>query len=146
MYFNLHFAWDCKRHGVEAISYQKALVHLLKSEMFRRSKQHGPRAYFEVDEITHGRKNKVERVEGILAPRYSAGYITHQRRFPDYESQLLDWPNGKKDGPDAVAMAVALLDPYAALSFDPENDDEFKLEKDHFKPLDEELGEWRRAP
>jgi hypothetical protein len=146
LYFKLHFLWDCKRHGVEAISYQKALVHLLKEEMFRRAKQHGPRAYFEVDEITHGKQNKVERVEGILAPRYSAGYVTHQKRFPEYEMQLLDWPNGKKDGPDAVAMAVALLDPYAAYAYDPENEDEDKLAKDQYQPLAIAVGDWRRAP
>jgi hypothetical protein len=49
----------------------------------------------------------------VLAPRYAAGYITHQRRFVDLEGQLQDWPYGKVDGPDAVAMAITLLDPYA---------------------------------
>lgn len=147
MYFKLHFLYDCTRHGVEAISYQKALVHLLKEEMFRRGKTYGMKSYFEIDEITHGKTGKVERVEGILAPRYSAGYITHQRRFPEYEEQLLDWPNGKKDGPDAVAMAVALLDPFAAYAHEDEIDGSSKLTKDQYKPLREEFGkDWRRAP
>ncbi len=141
-YFRLHFQFSCNKHGVESVAYQKALVHLIKEEMFRRAKTWGPRAYFEIDEIMHGRVGKIERVEGILSPRYSAGYITHQRRFVDYESQLLDWPNGKKDGPDVVAMAVALLDPFAAYAFDHEGDDEDALAKDMFEPIEE----WGSAP
>jgi len=94
--------------GIESIAYQKALVHLMKEEMFR--KQH----YFDIAEIQHGAQNKILRVEGILQPRYAAGYIFHRIAFPLLEQQLLDWPNGKKDGPDAVAMAVSLLDPFAA--------------------------------
>ena len=146
-FFELHFLWDCTKHGVEAVAYQKALIHLMREEMFRKGKLHGARSYFNIEPILHGKTGKVERVEGILSPRYAAGYITHQRRFPEYEEQLLDWPNGKKDGPDVVAMAVTLLDPVAAFAFDPENDDEDKLAKDQFRPLDEVLeGDWRSAP
>jgi hypothetical protein len=145
-YFELHFAYDCNRHGVETVAYQKALVHLLREEMFRKGKTFGPAAYFEVEPVTHGRVSKEERIEGILGPRYAAGYITHDHSFTEYELQLLDYPTGKKDGPDVVAMAIALLDPYAAFAFDPENLDPDKLAKDQFKPLDEEIGEWRMAP
>ena len=146
-YFELHFAYDCNRHGVETVAYQKALLYLLKEEMFRRGKTFGPNAYFEIDPITHGRVSKEERIEGILGPRYAAGYITHDHVFPDFEMQLLDYPVGKKDGPDVVAMAITLLDPYAAFAFDSENLDPDKLAKDQFKPLEEELaGEWRMAP
>jgi hypothetical protein len=55
--------------------------------------------------------------------------------------QLLDWPNGKKDYPDALAMAISLLDPYAAQAADPEKD----LADDDYEPLDKVLN-WRRAP
>lgn len=145
-YFELHFKYDCNRHGVETVAYQKALLHLLKEEMFRRGKTFGPSAYFEVEPITHGKVSKEERIEGILGPRYAAGYITHDHSFDEYEMQLLDYPTGKKDGPDVVAMAVALLDPYAAFAFDPENLDPDKLAKDQFKPIDEEIEGWRMAP
>lgn len=144
-YFELHFKWDCNKHGVEAVAYQKALVHLLQEEMHRRSKLMGPRAYFEINPILHGKTGKRERVEGVLATRMAAGYVTFERIFPEFEGQLLDWPNGKKDGPDVVAMAIQELDPYAAFAFD--DGDELGLEKDHYKPLEEELGgEWRTAP
>lgn len=102
--------------GIESIAYQKALVHLVREEMFRRH------TYFEIEELSHGRTGKVERVEGVLQPRYAAKYIRHVGHFPEYESQLLDWPNGKKDGPDVVAMAITLLDPYAAAAIDPNVD------------------------
>ena len=106
--------WQCTHAGVEAIAYQKALIHLIKEEMFRKSRIYGNAAYFECTPITYNNdKDKVTRVQGVLAPRYSAGYITHQHRFPDLEGQLEDWPLGKLDGPDAIAMAVTLLDPAA---------------------------------
>lgn len=146
-YFELHFKYDCNKHGIESIAFQKALVYLMREEMFRRGKLMGPSSYFEITPVIHGHTSKTERVEGILSPRYASGYITHQRRFPVYEEQLLDWPNGKKDGPDVVSMAVKLLDPYAAFAFDDENEDGDKLAKDQYKPLDEELDfNWRRAP
>lgn len=115
--FELYTKWYkltgiAPRVGVEAISYQMALVHLLREEMFRK------KTYFEIAEIKYGRKegkqeNKIKRVEGVLQARYANGYVVHARVFPELEMQLKDWPNGKKDFPDAVAMAVTLLDPYA---------------------------------
>src|SRR5260370_18839143 len=80
-YFELHFAFDCNRHGIETVAYQKALVHLAKEEMFRRGKTMGPAAYFEIEPVTHGNVSKDERIEGILGPRYAAGYITHDHVF-----------------------------------------------------------------
>jgi hypothetical protein len=118
-YFRLHFLWGVERHGVESIAYQAALIHLLQEEMARQSTVHGYRAYFEIVPITHGKK-KETRIEGILSPRYAAGYITHQRRFRELESEALDWPNGKKDHLDAAAMAVSLLDPVAMFAGPPE--------------------------
>jgi hypothetical protein len=147
-YFELHFLHQPNLHGIEAVAYQKALIHLVREEMFRKGKTFGPSAYFNIEPILHGRTAKVERVEGILSPRYTAGYVSHQRRFPQLEEQLLDWPNGKKDGPDVVAMAVTLLDPYAAFALEGEDaDGTDKLAQDQYQPLDEELaGSWRAAP
>lgn len=106
-YFELSEKWQVDQHGVETIAYQAALVHILKEEMFRRG------VYFDIAKITHT-AHKDERILGVLQPRYAAGYISHARPFPEYESQLLNYPNAKKDAPDAVAMAITLLDPYAA--------------------------------
>lgn len=146
-FFELHFRWSPTQHGVEAVAYQKALIHLLREEMFRKAKTFGTKAYFEIQPILHGKTAKVQRVEGILAPRYSAGYVTHQRRFPLLEEQLFDWPNGKKDGPDVIAMGVSLLDPYAQFAIEGDEDGSDKLAKDQYQPLEEELsGNWRTAP
>jgi len=121
-------------HGVESIAYQKALVHLIREEMFR--KKH----YFEIQTITHGKTGKDERILGVLQPRYASNYVVHLRRFVELETQLLDYPKGKKDLPDAVAMAITLLDPYAAQASDPD----FDLGEDEYPPLDEVFGgDWR---
>lgn len=128
-YFEMRTAWDCTRHGVEAISYQAALVHLLREEMFRRHQ------YFEIVPITHSTK-KSERIEGVLQPRYASRYITHQREFPVLMQMLLDWPNGGFDDVDAFAMAVTLLDPYAAFAADPSKDPC----DDEFEPLEKVIG------
>lgn len=124
-YFEMAARWNTNYHGVEANAYQAALVHLLREEMFRK------RRYFEITPITHTMR-KVERVEGILQPRYAGGYVWHLRPFALLESQLEDWPNGKLDGPDVVSMAVGLLDPYAAQA----SDDVEGLENDQFEPLE----------
>jgi hypothetical protein len=136
-YFELYKRWRPDQCGVESVAYQAALVHLLREEMFRND------CYFEPIPIIHSTKvKKTERVEGILQPRYAAGYIRHTRKFPELESQLLDWPNGKKDFPDVLAMTVGLLDPYAAQAADPEVD----LAADEYKDLDDVFdGDWRGA-
>lgn len=137
LFFEWRKRWGMPRfNGVESVAYQAALLINIREEMFRR------KDYFEVTPILHGRTRKTERVEGILAPRYAAGYIDQMRHFPMYESQLLDWPNGKKDLPDVVSMAIALLDPTASMVLDPEKDGA----ADEYPELDDELGEWRAAP
>lgn len=135
-YFELSKRWECNLHGVESIAYQAVLIHLLREEMFR--KKH----YFEIVPITHSRnsQSKEERIVGILQPRYANGYIKHNRRFPLLETQLQDFPNGKRDLPDALAMLVHLLDPAAPFAIGEGKDPE----EDEYPPLDEVLdGEWR---
>lgn len=130
-YFELSKKWKCTQHGVESIGYQAALVHLLREEMFR--KKH----YFEITPLTHSQK-KEERIEGILQPRYANGYVLHAEKFHKLETQLLDWPKGGMDWPDALAMAVALLDPYAAAAADPTVD----LGDDEYTELESNFGRW----
>ncbi len=141
-YFELHYKWKPDIHGVETIAYQKALVHLLKEEMFREGKKHGSKAYFEITPVGHHTQSKVTRVEGILQPRYAAGYITFQQVFPQLKSQLTTWPNGKKDGPDCLAMGIVLLDPMAAMAGISE-DGLHNPEDDEYEPISKLLGNWR---
>lgn len=124
-YFELVVRWNPDRYGVEANAYQAALIHLLREEMFRKGR------YFEIEPIKHSTR-KIERVEGVLQPRMAAGYVIMSRRFPDLEQQLLDWPSSKLDFPDVLAMAITLLDPYAAQAADPELD----LGEDEYEELD----------
>lgn len=132
-YFRMHFMHSVDLHGVESIAYQAALVHLLTEEMARKTIEYQRQAYFGIIPITHSQR-KVERIEGILAPRYASGYITHQRRFHELESEALDWPNGKRDHLDALAMAVSLLDPVATFAGPPE---EITLRPDEFRRIQE---------
>lgn len=152
-YFRLHFIWNPTHHGVESIAYQAALIFLIKEEMFRKGKEWGPRAYFEITPITHGTVAKYTRVKGVLQPRYAAGYVTHQRTFAKLIHQLSSFgqPGAKVDYPDAVSMAITLLDPYAAYAYPDEQDEEGnfldKLGANQYPPLEEVLGgEWRTAP
>lgn len=139
-YFEMAKGWECNAdmHGVESIAYQAALIHLLWEEMARKN------WYFTPVKITHKdmsreQRNKIARIRAILQPRYSSGYVTHQQHFPLYEGQLLDFPRGKKDGPDVGAMCVSLLDPVAGVAG---GDDSFE---DEYPPLEEVFdGDWRR--
>ena len=130
MFFDLSFKWEPTFHGIESVAFQASLIHTVKEEMFRKNKYLG-----EIIPITH-KTQKDKRIRGILQPRYASGYIYHQRRFAEYESQLLDYPNGKVDCPDVASMAISLLDPYAAQATDPNTD----LAKDCYEPLTKVLG------
>lgn len=126
LYFEFSRKYNCSLHGVESIAYQKALVQMIRREMFRQKR------VFVVEEMKHGRTGKDERIQGILRPLYANGFLAHATRFPLYEAQLLDYPDGKKDGPDVVAQALKLLSPYLANALDP---DDNTLEKDEYEPL-----------
>ena len=138
-WFELHFRYMAKRepgmnrHGIEAIAYQRALISSIQGRMAEESAKHGYSAFHEIRPLFQGRQGKVERVSGILQPRYASGYLTFGSRNPDLESQLFEWPSGLKDLPDVVAMAVKLLDPAAMLrstvELDPREDNVVSLER-----------------
>lgn len=135
-YFELSTIWDCNKHGVESIAYQTALIHILREEMFRKKR------YFEIEPIKHGRKDgsKIERVEAVLQVRYHNQLITHNERWDRLERMFFDWPYGKKDGPDAIAMAITLCDPFAAFAHD--DPEELLGESPTLPPLPASLIEW----
>ncbi len=101
-YFALHKKWNPSHAGVEAIAYQVALEQNIRSEMFK--KQH----YFEIIPIKSYDKKKEARIES-LQPYYASGNVSHAQKFPLYETQLLDFPQGKKDVPDVIAQCFLLL-------------------------------------
>lgn len=121
-YFELHFQHCCRlpaefrRHGVEAVAYQRALIGLITNMQFQKSMLFGMNAYFEVMPILHGKTGKMARVQGILKPLMSSKYVTFEQKWPDLHTMFVDWPNSKLDGPDVIAMAISLLDPFASLN------------------------------
>lgn len=123
---------EFRKYGVEAIGYQRALIHLLQGEMYRRSAELGMNAYFEITPIIHGKVGKLPRVQGILKPLIWSGYLTFESRWPALETQFLEWPTGLLDGPDVVAMAITLLDPFASLNLPSDAPD---LTADYYEPI-----------
>ena len=117
--------------GVENNGFQAALNWML-NELFRRN-----HIAAQIEGITNQNK-KEERVELALQPRYKQGYIIHERRFPDLEAQLLDWPLSKKDAPDALAMAVSLAVKHVQHLLIPA-DNQGEEQQD----LNQLLGDWR---
>lgn len=149
-FFELHYSWlshlpvERQLHGIEAIAFQRALIGMVRNRQFLESRTHGDRAYFEVLPIFHGKIAKITRVQGIMRPLLWAGQFSFEHRWGELETMFTDWPNGKKDGPDVLAMAVNLLDPFAALSIGDDMDD---LVRDKAPPLSKVLGgEFRAAP
>lgn len=112
-FFTYHQRWACTWAGVESVAYQAAMVHLLIEEMARRG------YFFEVTPILQGKEEKKDqRIVGMLSPRYKNGYITHHQPLPKLEGMLTDWPNGKKDFPDAAAMSLIGLGETALMAGD----------------------------
>lgn len=134
-WFTFRAKWGRPRlNGVESNGVQGVYLELLREEMFRRGD------YFEVVPVGHkGRKEA--RIMSVLQPRYRSGYIRHARRFPEYETQLLDYPKvAHDDRVDASAACIVLLDPLAANAAG-----DVDLGKDTAPPLEEVYGgDWRQ--
>src|SRR5690606_1179957 len=99
-------------------------------------------AYFEVLPILHGKTGKIARVQGILKPLWHSGYLSFQTSWPDLEVQFAEWPNGKRDGPDVIAMAISLLDPFASLNIGVD----FNPLGDASRSIEQELPQFWSAP
>lgn len=129
-FFEMYELWKCNIAGIEAQGYQRALIYLMKEEMAHRQK------FFMIQAIVQGSAiSKDQRILGILQARYHSGYVKHHRRFGQLETQLLDYPNGKKDYADAEAMAFALLGETQMLAAPPDS----LITQDEFEPIDSVL-------
>lgn len=131
-YFELYDKWSFEGYnlkaGIESQGYQAALLHLMREEMARKGR------FFVIEGIVQ-RQDKKERINGILQPRYANGYMRHVRPFPELETQLQDFPNGKMDYPDVIAMALKLIGETAFSAA--AGDDLEKLFGNEYPPLDE---------
>lgn len=97
--------------GVETVAYQEALYDLITEEMAKRND------YFLLEKIKFNTEKKA-RITGQLGPRYAAHLLHHRRVFPEYESQMQEFPAGHDDRLDVVAMALSLLQPYISSSIE----------------------------
>lgn len=98
--------------AVEAVAYQSSLYQTIKEKM------HLEKAYARVTPLHH-KQNKISRIKGTLGPKYHNEQVIHCGDFPDLVRQLVEFPADKDDYPDALAMAVNILEKYAGLANDP---------------------------
>lgn len=129
-YFRQAITHNVRIGGIEGIAAQAALVSLVREQMFRRH------YYFELINVQN-KTRKVERIRGALPARYHTGHLRHAEVYPLLMTQLdefqADDSHEHDDGPDAVAGAVILLDPYAAMAAGED------LTVDEYEPLDKVL-------
>lgn len=114
-FFSLRALWKEKGVpllcGLETVAYQEALYDLMTEEMARRND------YFLLEKIRFSSEKKA-RILGQLQPRYKAHLMHHRREFPEYESQMKEFPSGHDDLLDVVAMALSLLDSFITSSIE----------------------------
>lgn len=128
-FFEYHQKWQATHAGLEAQAYQRSLIFYMREAMAKK------RYWFKIEAITRGPKEaKNERILGLLSPRYLGGAIRHLRPLPGLESNIGDWPNGKKDFADAFASALSLLGESGAMVIP-----EAEREKGEYAPLEQTL-------
>jgi hypothetical protein len=139
-YFRLAKLYTPDKHGFESVAFQAALETIFKTWMF---KEH---YYFEAIPVSNASR-KIERIRGIVGPRHRAGALHFCKRFPETESELVDFDPTKKeqkdDGPDCLAGVIKLLDPYAGVNLVVDDED-----PETFVSFEEECGlaigeDWR---
>lgn len=95
------FDWDEKFQfillGVEAVGLEEFLMQPIRAECIRRG-----RSLPFID--MRAPKDKISFIKG-LQPFYIAGDVIHTEHFPDLEAELLQFPTGRMDVPNALAYA-----------------------------------------
>lgn len=101
--FTLYQKYRPLRVGIESVGYQQALFYFITEEQKKRE------VYFTVHPIKT-RKNKEEKIKGVLSPMFKAGVIHHLPTMFKFEEQLLSFPKGLHDDyPDVVAMGADII-------------------------------------
>lgn len=96
--------WDSRMEpvhvGVEAVGLEEFLMQPLRAAMRRIGRS------IPVTDI-RAPKDKISFIKG-LQPFYIAGDVTHAAHLPDLESELLQFPTGRMDVPNALAYALRM--------------------------------------
>lgn len=102
--------------AVETNQYQKSLKYWI------RERQKKERLYFAVEGITHTKRSKNHRIQG-LQPVFASGMISMREHHKELESELLAFPLGKNDDlADALSMQTGLWALTSTLSKPEDND------------------------
>ncbi len=101
--FFLHKKYRPIAVGIETVGYQESLQYFIKEEQRKRE------VYFSVIGIKT-KKNKEEKIKGVLSPMFKAGVIHHRKDMFKFEEQLLSFPKGLHDDYiDVVAMISEII-------------------------------------
>jgi len=88
--------------GIESIQYQTSLIHWIKERMRQDN------LYFLVEPITHGKKSKSTRIQG-LQPLVKSGMLRFRRHHNQLLSELTTFPYSAHDDiSDALSMQIPL--------------------------------------
>ena len=85
-----HTCWNAIRTGCESVAYQASLLYWL------RERQSEDNDWFAVEGITHGKRSKGSRIQG-LQPLFSAGKILLRHHQQSVVKELLAFPMGEFD-------------------------------------------------
>lgn len=108
--------------GLETTGGQKWLYEALMDEMKRRNK------FFMVQALAHAGDSKDYRIKR-LQPQYQAGAVFHSTEMGPLEDQLLRYPKGADDIPDAASMILEICYPPRAMR---ERDEKPKTADEYF--------------
>ena len=97
-----HYAkWHPMKVIVEAIGYQRTLVHWLKRRQLKTD------TMFYVEEIKSLKGSKADRILG-LQPYYAGGLIAQRKYMNELEHELLSWSPNLKSGHDDILDTLSL--------------------------------------
>jgi len=85
-------------------------------------------------------KNK--RILSIVGPKHRAGMLYFSKRFPETETEMVNWSRIKKeqpdDGPDCLAGAIDLLEDFYSVA-SPTDDEDYESQELNIPDLAVEL-------
>ncbi len=107
--FNLHAVWSYTAFGIESVAFQQALKEWTDYQAGERG------IWLNIEAIpnTGGEAGKLARIRGTLG-FYKAGRVrVHESlKSSEFVRQLIQFPRGHDDGPDAAEMMIRLARKY----------------------------------
>lgn len=104
IFFVLASEMDPLAIGLETTGGQKWIHEMIIDQMRKRNK------FFNIIPLPHAQDSKEYRIKR-LQPQYQIGAVFHSREMSPLEDQLLRYPKGRDDIPDAASMVLEICYP-----------------------------------